>query len=317
MNKGFWGKLNKPFFVLAPMADVTDAAFRRMFVKYGKPDVMYTEFVSTDGLCSVGQDNLMKEFWYDQSERPIVAQIWGANPDNFYETAKLISKLGFDGIDINMGCPVRKVQNVRACAALINNPPLAQEIVKATKLGAGKLPVSVKTRIGYLRNEIETWLPCLLEVEPAAIVIHARTKKDMSKTPAKWDVIKRAVEIVDNSETLIIGNGDVSNLGDAKVKVSETGCDGVMLGRAAFGNPWLFNEEISRDNVSVKDKLEVMLEHTKLYEELYNDIKSFYLMRKHMGAYVNGFNGAKELRMKLMKAVCYEDVKKIVDKFEG
>lgn len=321
MQTGFWKKLKKPIMVLAPMANVTDAAFRRIIAKYGKPDVMYTEFVSCDGLMSAGQKKLLVDFMYTEAERPIVAQIFGSKPENFYKTALLIQELGFDGIDINMGCPDKNVEKQGAGACLMKNPELAQEIIRETKRGAGKLPVSIKTRIGYNKNSLSEWLPALLETEPAAIIIHARTRKEMSLVPAKWDVIADAVRIRDQhdnskNKTLIIGNGDVKDLADAEEKIKATGADGVMIGRGIFGNPWLFNRNVDYTKIPLADKLHVMVEHTYLFEKLLVEHKSFDIMKKHYKAYVNGFDGAKELRIKLMEgAKTAADVEAIVVDF--
>ena len=322
MISGFWKTLKKPIFVLAPMANVTDCAFRQIIAKYGKPDVIWTEFVSCDGLCSVGRDNILIDLKYSEIERPIIAQIFGSKPENFYTTALLLQELGFDGIDINMGCPDKSVSGKQGSgAALIQEPKLAQKIILETKRGAGKLPVSVKTRLGFNKNILDTWLPNLLETEPAAITLHARTKKEMSLVPAHWDQIAKAVEIrnhYDSSEdrTLLLGNGDVVDLEDAQRKVDETGCDGVMIGRGIFGNPWLFNRERDYKTISVEEKLRVMVEHTKLFEKLLGEHKSFMIMKKHYKAYVNGFEGAKELRIKLMEeAENAAVVERIVDNF--
>src|SRR6185436_28374 len=179
MNRGFWGKLNKPIMALAPMANVTEAAFRHMIAKYGKPDVMWTEFVSADGLLSGGREKLLVDFWYGEEERPIVAQIFGATPEHFYKVAQLVKDLKFDGVDINMGCPERSIQKQGSCAALIGNPKLAQEIIAATKEGAGDLPVSVKTRIGLSQITLDEWLPVLLKSDLGAITLHLRTRKEM------------------------------------------------------------------------------------------------------------------------------------------
>ncbi len=228
------------------MADVTDAAFRRIIAKYGKPDVMWTEFVSVDGLCSIGREKLLPDLWYTQAERPIVAQIFGCNPENFYKAALLIKELGFDGIDINMGCPMKNIEHQHAGATLMKDPQLAVKIVQETKRGAGKLPVSVKTRLGYNKVMIEEWILPLLDAEPAALTIHARTRKEMSKVPAHWDILGDVVEKIHAQYTtsrnrpIIIGNGDVKDMDDAYDKVKQYGVDGVMLGRAIFGNPWLF-----------------------------------------------------------------------------
>jgi tRNA-dihydrouridine synthase len=245
INLGFWKKLNKPIMVLAPMADVTDAAFRRIIANYGKPDVMWTEFVSADGLALApeeGRKKLLRDLEYSESERPIVAQFFTAKPYHMKKAAELAQQLGFDGIDINMGCPAGPIENQGAGAALIKNPKLARELIRAAKAGAGSLPVSVKTRTGFNKIELETWLPELLVEEPAVITVHARTRKEMSKVPANWDLVKKAVEIRDSlkSQTLIFGNGDVKDLDDARKKAVDSGADGVMLGRAIFGNPWLF-----------------------------------------------------------------------------
>ena len=319
MTKGFWKK-NGPLFVLAPMADVTDAAFRRVIAKYSKPygpDAMWTEFVSCDGLCSDGKNALMKALWFTEAERPIVVQFFGAKPDNFYQCALLAQELGFDGIDINMGCPDRSVEKQKAGAALMRDHKLAQKIIKETKRGAGDLPVSVKTRVGYKEDILDEWLPWLLETEPAAITIHARTREEMSKVPARWSDVARAVEIArryDSSpdRARIIGNGDIASLADAEEKVRQSGADGAMVGRGIFGNPWFFNKEKDINSISIEEKLSVMLEHTFLFEKLFNGKKNFDTMKKHYKAYVHGFDGVKELRVKLMTARDAGEVAKIV-----
>ncbi|MCR4280141.1 MAG: tRNA-dihydrouridine synthase [Candidatus Komeilibacteria bacterium] len=308
MTTNFWQNLPKPFFMLAPMADVTDAVFRRLIAKYGKPDVLYTEFVSVDGLCSAGRENLLIDLKYTDAERPIVAQIFGSKPENFKIAAELCVTLGFDGIDINMGCPDKNIQKQCAGAALIKHPQLAKEIIQATKEGAADLPVSVKTRIGDRTNELETWLPNLLETKPSAIIIHARTRQEMSKVPAKWETVKQAVEIAKDSGVLIVGNGDVKDLTDARQKAAASGADGIMLGRAIFGNPWLFSPD---KKVTLTEKLNVMIEHTKLFETLLAPHKNFAIMKKHYKAYVNGFDGAKELRVRLMQTTSAAEVEEI------
>lgn len=324
MIKGFWEKLNpsgaaggvkKPIYVLAPMANVTDAAFRRLIAKYGKPDVIWTEFVSVEALLSRGRENALIDFWYDEkTERPIVAQIFGSKPEQFFEVAKLIKDLGFDGIDINMGCPDKNVEKQCAGAYLMKNPELAKDIIRATKEGAPDLPVSVKTRIGYKQNQLETWLPELLSVNPVAVTIHARTRNEMSLVPAQWEKISQAVQIRNqlNPDVLILGNGDVENLTQADERVKETGADGVMIGRGIFGNPWLFSREKNRDRLSIEERLAVMLEHTYLFKELFAGKKNFDIMKKHYKAYVSGFDGAAELRKELMETKTYEQIRGII-----
>lgn len=310
--------------VLAPMANVTDAAFRRTIAKYGKPDVFYTEFVSADGLDSPGREKLMTDFKYSTSEQPIVAQIFSSRPEKIEKASSLVRELGFAGVDINMGCPDTSVNKQGAGAALSKDFPLAQELIYAAKQGAGDLPVSVKIRLGYNTNQIEEWLPALLESRPATITVHGRTKKEMSKVPARWNDIARAVEIRDewsrakglskDERTLIVGNGDVKDIIDAKQKVNETQVDGVMLGRAIFGNPWLFSTEITRDQVGFDERLRVMLEHAEAFHELLGSEKHFHIMRKHFGAYVTGFPNAKELRELLMETENIEDVRSLVSR---
>jgi nifR3 family TIM-barrel protein len=316
MTYGFWKKLKKPFFVLAPMANVTDAAFRKIIAKYGKPDVMWTEFVSAAGILSQGRKNLLLDLKFSSSERPIVAQLFGAKPEDFYRAVKLIKDLKFDGVDINMGCPDKAVVRQGAGAALIRDPKLAQEIIAAAKEAAGKLPVSVKTRIGFSVIELETWLPALLTAKPAAITVHGRTKKEMSKVPTHWDVIGQAVEMAKafgKERPLIIGNGDVVSLQDAREKASEYGVDGVMIGRGIFGNPWFFNK--SKKTVSFERKLKVLIEHTVLHEKMFKDKRPFDLMKKHFKAYINNFSGAKELRTELMRTETAAEVKKIIQAY--
>lgn len=318
--KNFWAELPKPFFVLAPLANVTDAAFRRLIATYSKPAgpaVFWTEFVSADGLCLAneeGRQKLMRDLLYTEAERPIVAQFFTATPDHMEKAAALAQELGFDGIDINMGCPDKSIEKQGAGAKLIMTPKLAQELIAAAKRGAPDLPVSVKTRLGYNKDILEDWLPALLAAKPAAVTVHARTRKEMSKVPARWERVKRAVEIRNElkSDALIIGNGDALDLDDARKKVAESGADGAMLGKAIFGRPWLFDPS---KNPTVEEKLQIAVEHTKLFEQLLGDIKSFAIMKKHFKAYVEGFPGAKELRMQLMEAADAAEVKGIVEGF--
>lgn len=318
-SSSFWRDLPRPFFVLAPMADVTDCAFRRIISKYGKPDVLWTEFVSADGLMSAGRGILLQDLKYTEEERPIVAQLFTSKPEKLESAAKLIAQLGFDGLDINMGCPDRSIEKQGAGAALIKTPKRARELIKAAKRGielAGRnISVSVKTRLGYKKSELEEWLPELLAEQPAAITIHARTRAEMSRVPARWQEVGRAVEIRNNlkSDCLIIGNGDLVDLADARQKVAESGADGAMLGRAIFGNPWLFAKNHYQPDIP--EKLGMMLEHTKLFQELLGQVKSFSIMKKHYKAYVNGWSGAKELREKLMLAANAQEVGQIVSEY--
>lgn len=322
-ENNFWQRLERPIMVLAPMADVTDAAFRRVIAKYGKPNVMWTEFVSADGLAlapEAGRKKLLKSLEYSEAERPIVAQFFTSSHEHMKKAAELAAKLGFDGVDINMGCPDRSVEKQGAGASLMRNVSLARELIRAAKEGAPNLPISVKTRTGYSKPDLENWLPEILKEDLAIITVHARTRKEMSKAPTRWEFVRRAVEIRNASgkNTLIFGNGDVKNLKEARMRVKETGCDGVMLGRAIFGNPWLFNEY----EPLIQERLRVLVEHTKLFEKLLGNYKNFAVMKKHFKAYLSGvalakldatgFEGAGGLRVKLMNANNADEVEKIV-----
>ena len=332
--KNFWVELPRPFFALAPLANVTDAAFRRLIAKYSKPGalyVTYTEFVSADGLMLAGQEGrakLMRDLEFCEAERPVVAQFFTAIPKHMEQAAALAQELGFDGVDINMGCPDKTIEKQGAGAKLMQNPELAVRLIAAAKRGAPNLPISVKTRLGYNKDILDEWLPALLAAKPAAITIHARTRKEMSKVPARWERVKRAVEIRNETgnKTLILGNGDLKDLADAEQKIKESGADGAMLGRAIFGRPWLFAEPelpgqkssgrfAQPDYLSVQFRLRVLVQHTKLFEELLGDIKNFAIMKKHFKAYVEGFPGAKELRVQLMETTNAAEVKSIVETF--
>ncbi len=337
VHLGFWKDLKKPMMVIAPMADVTDVAFRQMFAKHGNPDVMWTEFVSCDGLVKAphkkrkndgisSQEKLWRDLMYFENERPIVAQIFSSDFKMMEEAAYLVTKAGFDGIDINMGCPAKAIQKQESGAALIKNPKRAVKIIRAAKKGIKRackelkkeiIPLSVKTRIGYNKDTMEDWITVLLKEKIAVLSIHARTKKEMSRVPANWMRIKDAVELRDSLgyDTLIIGNGDVKNLEEARERVKQTGCDGVMIGRGVFGNPWAFNNSLNGgERIDLKSKLDAMVEHTYLFEKYLNH-KNFNMMKKHYKAYVNGFSGAKELREKLMSAKNGREVESIKDRW--
>ena len=312
---GFFERLPRPFFALAPMAGVTDTVFRQVIADHGRPDVFWTEFVACDGLCSDGRLALLRDLQYTDAERPIVAQIFGAQPEHYYETAKLVTELGFDGVDINMGCPDKSVLKQGAGASLIRTPEIAVACIRATQAGvaaSGRLiPVSVKTRVGWNTETLDAWIPRLLETDLAALSIHARTKKEMSKVPAKWEYVQRVVEMARGSRTLIIGNGDARDLDDARARAEATGADGVMLGRAIFGNPWLFDQ--SGHGPTREERLRAMVEHTELFERTWGDTKPFQLMKKHYQAYVTGWSGAKALRVRLMDCANAAAVRSIVE----
>jgi len=348
MINGFWEKINKPIFGLSPMDGVTDASFRFLVAKYGKPDVSFTEFVSVEGICS-GAEILLDDFIFSDIERPIVAQVFGVDVDAFYKVSALICELGFSGMDINMGCPDKNVAKRGGGAALIRTPELAKEIILSAKRGVkdwanGKplkdfglpenileraselrssripelneegveIPVSVKTRIGYDEVVIVDWVSHLLEVEPANISIHGRTLKQMYTGSANWDAIAEAAEIIKKTDTLVLGNGDIKTLDDAKEKIKKYGVDGVLVGRALFGDPWFF----SGIAPSLEERLNVAVEHCRYFEQTCPE-KKFYNIKKHLAWYSHGFKNAKELRIQLMNVGSADECQKIIDEFKN
>lgn len=317
MNKldfDFWQRLPRPFFALAPMEDVTDAAFRALIAQYSDPSiprVMFTEFTSADGIVFAnekGQKRLNAKLSFTQAERPIVAQLFTASTERMERAATMVAERGFDGLDINMGCPDKAVEKSGCGSAMIKNPELAKEIIRAAKRGAGGLPISVKTRIGYSHNELDTWIPTLIGEGISALTIHARTRNEMSDVPARWETIAQAVNIrnaIQNPRgdasrmTLIIGNGDVKDLSDARAKVAATGCDGVMLGRAVFGNPWVFSDRAEAQ--SQQESIKALIAHIALFQEKLSGIVSEAVMKRHFKAYISDWHGASELRARLME----------------
>ena len=306
--KSFWQDLPRPLYVLAPMADVTDPAYRRLIAEYQRPDVTWTEFVSADGLFYIrerkgvpdAENPLMRDLEFTPGEHPIVAQLFGSNPETMEYAARLCASKGFDGIDINMGCPDRSIEKQGCGAAMMKSPETAAAIVTAAR--ASGLPVSVKTRIGYNREEIDTWIRAILTVQPEVLTVHLRTRKEMSKVAAHWELMPRIVALRNEiaPTTLIFGNGDVKNLTEAQQRVDETGCDGVMLGRGIFGNPWVFDRTRTYSDISIREKIMALRTLASYFDEL-RPRKSFHILKKHVKAFVQGFDGAAELRAKLME----------------
>lgn len=300
----FWQKLPRPFFVLAPMDGVTDTVFRQIVASVGRPDVFFTEFVPVEAIQSKAQEKVLDQsLRYSESERPVVAQIWGKDPEKFYKTAKLLSKLGFDGIDINMGCPDKSVIKQGSCSALIKNPQLAKKIILATIKGAGNLPVSVKTRIGFSSIDIENWVTILLSTPIAALTLHLRTAAEMSKVPAHWDEVEKAINLRNEleSEALIIGNGGIKSLSQAKKMCEKYKIDGVMIGTGIFENVYMFNESVDPETVTPKQKIQLLLKHLRLFEKTWGEKRHFELMKKFVKCYVNNFDRAAEYRVELMQ----------------
>jgi tRNA-dihydrouridine synthase len=239
---GFWEALARPFSVLAPMEEVTDTVFRRVVCMAGAPDVFFTEFANADELASTPRIRSIRRLTYTEQERPIVAQLWGTKPEGFLRMAARLRGMGFDGVDLNMGCPVRNVIARGAGGALIRNPALAAELVAAAREGAGPLPLSIKTRIGFDSPRAEAWLGHLLAQGIAALTVHGRTVEQQSGGKADWSAVALAVRMRDEAglATRVVGNGDVGGAEAFWSAARSSGADGVMVGRGVFADIEVF-----------------------------------------------------------------------------
>lgn len=286
------------------MYDVTDTVFRQIIADLAPPDLFFTEFVNVDGLQSKGRQEIISYLDFSAKEKPIIAQVWGLLPENYYKTVKELSLMGFAGVDINMGCPAKPVVKNGACISLINNRDLAKEIIQATKEGLGEgMSLSVKTRLGY--NDIDyTWHEFLLNQGLDMLIIHGRTKKEMSKVPANWEAINEVRKLRDkiSPETLIIGNGDVMSRSQGEELAKEYELDGVMIGRGVFGDPYIFAEASPWESLSSDEKIQLFKKHIQLFEDVWKGTKPTQLLNKFCKVYINNFPGAKEMREKLMGA---------------
>jgi tRNA-dihydrouridine synthase len=313
----FWQTLEKPIFILAPMEDVTDTVLRQVIARYGKPTVFFTEFTNVEGMFSKGEKHVVHRLQYTEIEQPLVAQIWGSQPENFSKAARKLIAMGFSGVDLNMGCPAQGPVGRGVCSGLMNNRPQAKEIIEATKEGAaGIIPVSVKTRLGFRAIDFD-WIQFVLEQKPAVLTVHLRTVSERSKVPAHWDKLKTVVEMRDalSCETLIVGNGDIKSLNEARQKVAEAGADGAMIGRGIFDNPYLFSGNITLSDKTPEEKLHLLLEHMRLWQDTWGNTKHFPILRKFFKVYANGFPGAQELRIQLMETQNPEETEHIVAAF--
>lgn len=324
----FWKDLPKPFTALAPLDGVTDVVFRQIITEIGKPDVLFTEFTMCQGLLSKGRKRVEDNLLFTKEQQPVVAQIWGIEPEHFYKVAKELNERGFAGIDINMGCPERTVIRDGACSALIKNPTLAAEIIQATKEGAqaggrarlrakrdrggtGDLPVSVKTRIGFNQPVIEEWLGMLLKQDLATLTVHLRTVAEMSRVSAHWELMPEIMKLRDElaPQTLIMGNGDLTSMDDIQEKYKTYGCDGFMVGRGIFANPWFFNPKVNMEEVTVEERIKLYQHHIALFEKQWNDTKNFALLKKFGKTYISNFANSSDFREKLMTSKTIQELK--------
>lgn len=326
MMSSFWQLLPKPFFALAPMEDVTDTVFREVVAGMADPaflQVLYTEFASVDGLNHpVGKKNVGHRLLVSESERALlkekniklVVQIWGKNPELFHKIAREITEeFDCDGIDVNMGCPVKKVVKNGCCSALIDQPDLAKEIVLATQ-EATHLPVSVKTRTGIRAHETERWITTVMETHPAAVILHGRTQKQQSDGLADWNEIAKGgvVRNLVSPETVFIGNGDVSSVTQGIELAEKYGTDGIMVGRGIFHNPWFF--QLNHPAPQKKERLSRLLFHTQLFEKTWGSKKSINILKRFYKIYTSEFTDASKLRVLLMDARSYEEIYRILDR---
>jgi tRNA-dihydrouridine synthase B len=332
----FWQKLPQPALGLSPMDGVSDHPFRYITKKYGDPALIYTEFTSVEGVCH-GAVQLLRDFLFDESQRPVIGQIYGTTPDFFRQSAIVLCELGFDGVDINMGCPAKNVAHSGAGAALIRTPKLAQEIIRQTKIGIQEwqngatakncpnivpeiaklvaqrhaqlpetyqqkrdIPVSVKTRVGFDQPVIQEWIPTLLEMDIAAIALHGRTLKQQYGGLASWEAIGEAAQIVRQTNTLILGNGDIKTRADGLDKIATYQTHGALIGRATMGNPFIFKTDEPQNPLEL---FQVALEHARLFEETYknNEKYNFLPMRKHLGWYVHDIPNAAQIRQAIYR----------------
>ncbi|MGR0297947.1 tRNA dihydrouridine synthase [Staphylococcus aureus] len=318
MKENFWSELPRPFFILAPMEDVTDIVFRHVVSEAARPDVFFTEFTNTESFCHPeGIHSVRGRLTFSEDEQPMVAHIWGDKPDQFRETSIQLAKMGFKGIDLNMGCPVANVAKKGKGSGLILRPDVAAEIIQATK--AGGLPVSVKTRLGYYEiDEWKDWLKHVFEQDIANLSIHLRTRKEMSKVDAHWELIEAIKNLRDEMapNTLLTINGDIPDRKTGLELAEKYGIDGVMIGRGIFHNPFAFEKE-PREHTS-KELLDLLRLHLSLFNKYEKDeIRQFKSLRRFFKIYVRGIRGASELRHQLMNTQSIAEARALLDEFEA
>lgn len=333
MQMNIWQELPQPFLILAPMEGVTDIIFRQVIAHAGRPDLFFTEFTNVSSYASdKGRANALERFEIAPTDAPIIAQIWGKNPEHFAKCANALESLGFSGIDLNFGCPDKHVNKAGGGAAMIKTPDLAIECFE-NAVKSTNLPVSIKTRLGWSdTNEYRTWLTTLLEQHPAALTVHLRTKKEMSKVPAHYELIPEIAKlrISISPETKLIINGDIRDRAHAlELHAKYPEIDGFMIGRGVFANPYCFTNHTPTQ----EELMELLKIHLALYDERISQalrnlsesrhdpvseklqlMRSSYEPLKHFfKIYINNFPGAKELRAKLMETHSIKQARDIIE----
>ena len=315
MQDSFWQKLPQPFFILAPMEAVTDIIFRHVVAKAGSPDIWFSEFTNATGWTHAGQKAIGGRLVKSIDEYPIVAQIWGGNPNDMQNLASYCRELGFHGIDINMGCPAKSAIKSGG-AALIRNPELAIESIKAAK--TANLPVSVKTRLGYSNiSEYKDWISTLLKQDIVNLTVHLRTKKEMSKVPAHFELIDEIVKLRNeiSPQTLLTINGDIKNRahGEEIVK-NHPGVNGIMIGRGIFTDPFCFRNNPKNTEKKQNDLVNLLRIHLDLFDQWQPQTgRPFETLKRFFKIYIKGFDGAKEARELLMQCKSTDEARKIID----
>ncbi|MBA1353135.1 tRNA dihydrouridine synthase [Staphylococcus cohnii] len=318
MKENFWRELPRPFFVLAPMEDVTDVVFRHVVSEAGRPDVFFTEFTNTESFCHPeGVHSVRGRLTFTEDEQPIVAHIWGDKPEHFREMSIGMAEMGFKGIDLNMGCPVANVATKGKGSGLILRPETAAEIIQASK--AGGLPVSVKTRLGYSEiDEWREWLKHVFKQDIANLSIHLRTRREMSKVDAHWELIGEIKQLRDEiaPDTLLTINGDIPDRKTGLELAEKYGIDGIMIGRGIFHNPYAFEKE-PREHTSA-ELLDLLRLHLDLFDKYsQEETRLFKPLRRFFKIYVRGIRGASELRHQLMSTNTTDEARELLDEFES
>lgn len=362
-----WAQLNYPVILCPPMDGITDSAFRELIADMGGSSALYCEFINVKGLIFQNPKTLF-ELKYTEKQRPIIAQLFGNNPEDFYEASKMVVKMGFDSIDVNMGCPAHKVASKGGGCALMGNTENAAEIVRQTIKGANEaakelnlgheIEVTCKMRLGI--SDTDTVMHhglSMIEAGAKCIAIHGRTLKQMYTGEAKWEPIKDFIKIKNErygNSIKVFGSGDVKSLWEAFIRILNIGVDGVMIGRGSFGNPWVFEksrvdmmkkyileiesfynkksgnitiDEIEKypNYLEIKNNLEnkehtfeetseMAIRHAKLMFQEKGD-SGIIQMRKHLAWYFHSFDGAKDLRSKLVRVTSVDEIEGIIKEF--